>query len=434
MKKNVILPISSDLNRGDQALVWETVRVAKNANFSGEYYMLSENIKDNQQSIKEGLKVAAPILKHPGRKFKDNNNNAYNFKILLNWGLLAIFDFIYSVLFLFKPTRMVMKKFVSKETQNTLSLFEEAESFFVKGGGFIHASGKITDPYTIYYSLYHIFLATALKKPVYVMPNSFGPFNGFGVKWMVQKALNNCKVVTVRESISKEMLNQINIDSTLSPDLGFKLEKGNKAILEVDNLKINFSDKKYVSITARPYRFPKSANPEKKYKDYINSMVKFSKWLNENGYLPVFVEQVLSETTHESDLTAIMEITSNLNENEFAIISNSSFDCRDIKNIYSEMNYTIGTRFHSVIFSLSEKIPSIAIEYGGNKGEGILKDIGLSEYGVPIEEINFEKLKEMFEKLIQNELTIKDTITNYLEIVDSERISLENSIKTERLY
>ncbi|KAF3299907.1 polysaccharide pyruvyl transferase family protein [Aerococcus urinaeequi] len=429
MKKNIILPISSDLNRGDQALVWETVRIAKNANFSGKFYMLSENIKDNQQSINEGLNVISPILKHPGRKFKDNNNNTYNLKLLLSWGGLAILDFVYSILFLFRPTRLIMKKLVSENTRETIKLFEEADSFFVKGGGFIHASGKITDPYTIYYSLYHILLANSLNKHVYVMPNSFGPFKGFGVTWLVQKALKKCKIVTVRESVSKQMLDEIGVENILSPDLGFKLTKSNKTISDINELKSHFPNRKYVSITARPYRFPKSTNPEQKYTDYINSMVSFSKWLFQEGYLPVFVEQVLSETTHESDLTAIKEITSNLEDNQYVVISNSSFNCREIKNIYSEMNYTIGTRFHSVIFSLSENIPSIAIEYGGNKGEGILKDIGLSQYGVAIEKVSFETLKSMFIELVHNEENVKKIITNYQRYVNIERENLENYLR-----
>ena len=39
MNKYIVLPDCSDLNRGDQALVWETIRLAKDAGFDGKYYI-----------------------------------------------------------------------------------------------------------------------------------------------------------------------------------------------------------------------------------------------------------------------------------------------------------------------------------------------------------------------------------------------------------
>lgn len=433
MNKNLILPISGDMNRGDQALVWETVATAKNANFSGDFYILSEGIENYRQSKREGIKVAEPILKHPSRKFKEKDNNTYDVTLLLKWGIVSIIDFLYSLLFLSSFTRIFMKKIVSDETNETLKLFEDSNAFFVKGGGFIHASGKISDPYTIYYSLYHIFLAHSLNKPVYVMPNSFGPFKGIGVEWMVKRALEKCQVVTVRESISKKMLEEIGVSNKLVPDLGFNLDKSTENILTINQLKEKHPDKKYVAITARPYRFPKNSNPEEKYREYIESVVDFSSWLYSKGYMPVFVEQVLSQTTHESDLTAITEITDKLVDGQYEIISDNTFDCRDIKEIYSEMDYTIGTRFHSVIFSLSERVPSIAIEYGGNKGEGILKDIGLSQYGIPIEEVSFEVLKNKFNILIENRTEVYSIIDKYIEHVKIRQKEFEQFLSNKKL-
>ena len=43
MKKFLIIPNCSDLNRGDQALVWETKRLAEDAGCIGEYYVTAED-------------------------------------------------------------------------------------------------------------------------------------------------------------------------------------------------------------------------------------------------------------------------------------------------------------------------------------------------------------------------------------------------------
>lgn len=429
MKKYVILPASGDINRGDQALTWETMKVAKDSGHKGQFYILSEKVKTLSQSREEGLKVLTPILKHPSRKFEDKDNTEYDVKIKLKWGFVAIFDLLKSLLILNKYTRKIMLFFLSEDDIKTFNILQESEACFVKGGGFIHTSGKITDSYTVYYQLYHIMLAQSLGKPVYIMPNSFGPFYGFGVKRMVKNTLRGSKLVTVRESISKDMLDEINVESKLFPDLGFNLTKQVTNNNIVKNLIGENKNRKLIGITVRPYRFPNSEQPKKSYEEYINSIIKFTKWLYDNNYMPVFIEQVLSETTHESDMTAIKQVYSDLNEFEYKVISDVDYDCRDLKFIYSQMEYTIGTRFHSVIFSFSENVPSIAIEYGGNKGAGILKDMNLSRYGIPIEEITFERLRDQFNELVNNNELIRVKINNYMNHVNLKRAELIDLIR-----
>lgn len=74
MDNYVIIPGCSDLNRGDQALVWETKRLAEEAGYVGEYFLTSEKNEPVEQSLKTGLKIITPILEHPSRKFKSKEN------------------------------------------------------------------------------------------------------------------------------------------------------------------------------------------------------------------------------------------------------------------------------------------------------------------------------------------------------------------------
>lgn len=406
MNKYVILPSNTDLNRGDQALVWQTIEIAKEAGNKGDYYMLG-NKKLTKQSQSYGINPITPILKHPSRKFKSKENNEYNAKLIFKWGTVAIIDFIISLLLLFKFTRNIVSVFLPEKEKLTLKIIKESDKCFVKGGGFIHSAGKLTDSYTVYFQLFHIMLAQSLGKPVYIMPNSFGPFKGFGVTWLVRKVLRRAKLVTVRENISKKMLTEIGVDSHLYPDLGFSLDKSDRENFEVEELRKQHPDKKLVAITARPYRFPNSNNPAEKYRDYVDGMVKFSKWLYKNGYLPVFIEHTLSETTHENDGTSIAEIASQLPKEEYSLISNENYNCKDLKAIYSEFDYVVGTRFHSVIFSLAESVPSIAVTYGGNKGQGIMRDLKLSEYAISMSEFEFESIRTSFTSLVENTEVVK---------------------------
>ena len=67
-KKYVIIPGCSDLNRGDQALVWETKRLAEDAGFKGDYYLVKSNYKSydvffkNSSLLKKGIKVGLSLI------------------------------------------------------------------------------------------------------------------------------------------------------------------------------------------------------------------------------------------------------------------------------------------------------------------------------------------------------------------------------------
>src|SRR5699024_10239785 len=137
-----------------------------------------------------------------------------------------------------------------------------------------------------------------------------------------------CQLVTVRETISQKMLSEIGVNSELFPDLGFSLERGKGRNTKVEKLKEKHKNKKFVAITARPYRFPNSDNPSEKYEEYINGIVTFSEWLFKNNFLPIFVEHTLSDTTHENDGTAISEIVSSLKDDQYEIVSDDDYNCK----------------------------------------------------------------------------------------------------------
>ena len=424
MKKYLIIPDCSDYNRGDQALIWETIRIAKDSGFQGEYYMQYAGT-DCSQSVSEGIKLFEPVLLHPSRGRVDNN---VNYKaVMMRWGAKALLDFISSLLTLCVCRNKVLcKTLLSIKTQETINLFRESTAAFVKGGGFIHSFGGFTAFYFIYYHLYSIYLAHALKVPVYIMPNSFGPIDGFLCKWQVKKALKKCKLVYCREQVSFDYmsLHFPKIQFRKSFDLGLYLEHD----LTDNHYQMPDSIVK-VAITVRPYRFPEHDNGVELYRDYILNMRGFILWLMKNDYYPVLVQHTLAQNTHEDDMQAIKEITSLLPQNGYGVLADRSFNCRQMKSLYSHFDYIVGTRFHSVIFSMMEGVPAIAIAYGGNKSRGIMKDMGLSEYVIGIDEVETDHLVSLFNKLVDNQDIIKAKLLAFKDIVNEERNRIMDELK-----
>lgn len=413
-RKYIIIPGCSDLNRGDQALVWETKRLAESNGFIGEYYLTAEENEPTEQSKNEGLNIIKPIMEHPSRVYKDKTNIKYGLSLKLKWGIVELFDFLGSLFYFTKLTRKAAKIFISKKKRASLETFEECDAVFVKGGGLFQTYGGIESTYSMYFWCFHIFLAKALKKPIYVMPNSFGPFEGPFVKSIAKKAMASCSVVTARESFSAKMVEeQLNIKINVYPDLAFGLPASDISEKEIAARFDLPEDKKLAAITMRPYRFPLSENPEGAYETFKSEMRKFIRWLSQAGYMPVIVEHTLAVNAHENDAACIADVIEGLDKSEYRIISDRSFDCRDLKKIYGMCDYIVGTRFHSVIFSLASGVPGLAIYYVGNKGQGIMNDMGLSEYAVSIYDVSCDKLKEMFVKMVENREGVLNKIRNY---------------------
>ena len=428
-KENIylVLPGCDDTNRGDQALIWETVQLSREAGFQGKYFMIASTEK-SRQSKQEGIGNIDYILPHPSTHFKKNNNIQYGKILKMKWVFVSIIDGTKALIILTRPGRFFAKRFGKKELKRSLHIFENAKAALVKGGGFIHSYGGLTSTYAIFYDLYHVLLAESMKIPVYVMPNSYGPFIGPGSGRLVSKILSKCRMVTARESISQNMLySATGIKADLLPDLAFYLEADSRMTKkQAQKLEmLPLEKERCVAITMRPYRFPKSKNPVEKYKGYKETLCKMIKWLDGKGYFPIIIEHTYSDTEHERDISCIKEVTSLLgNTCRYMVYSDLTLNSRQLKYVYSKFDYIIGTRFHSVIFSIASGVPAIAITYGGNKGQGIMRDIGVDEYSLEIEELSFKALSLMFEKLEANTVQVKEQIQTYLNRLPKEREKL----------
>lgn len=396
----VILPGTDELNRGDQALVWQTKSIAERAGFSGKYKMLISPGGASEQSRVHGITPLVPLLRHPSTRYKPTTNLKYGVALTLIWGAIAVGDTVRCLGLLTRLGRWLMRPLLSLEERKTLNAIETSSACFVKGGGFIHSTSSVADPYRAFFFLFHIFLAQSFGKKVFVMPNSFGPLNGRLYRKIVRTALNRCSIVTARESISQSALAGIEIESQIFPDLAFGLQ-GVKPTSPspIAAIRRDQPNKKIVGLTARPYRFPGAPDPKAAYTRYVAEMANFIALLKNDGHLPVFIEHVISDGHHESDISAIEDVMRHEGAVDTPIISVPDFNCEGLKSLYGECDYVVGTRFHSVIFALSEGTPAIAIAYGGNKGLGIMRDANLEEFVTPIEEFSAQRAFAQFSQL-----------------------------------
>jgi len=435
----IIVPGVTDLNKGDQALVWESWRLAKDTGLYDEVYILDAGDNEEErellckQSEEHGFKLLENILKHPRRGQHKSGEHIKESKIeLLKQIKNAAMDF--------KDTRYLIKicndlekvrKNFDEKTYRTVKQFHQAKTIFVKGGGFIHAYGEKTAPYLMWYFLFYVRLAKALGKKVVFLPNSYGPFIGLTVEKQVRSVFGKLDLVYARENVSAQSLGQLmGKKIPVEMDLGFFLEKGSQeeAIKILDKYNLS-KDDKIVGVTIRPWRFPGLSNPEALYQKYINSVADLTKHLLAKGYKVALCNQSLGPNSHEDDRNAIKDLLAKVKDPNMIWI-NENLSCDILKAVYSNFYFFVGTRFHSIIFSLTSLVPSIAIGYGGNKAKGIMGDFSLNNYVVQIQDVQSDLLIDMFDKAISEYDTIKNQLNRSMGLVAESRNRLIQDIKS----
>jgi Uncharacterized conserved protein len=438
MKNILIIPGTTDLNRGDQTLLWESIEVAKNIYSDSNIFLYESGVNDKEkylqrrQTVKKGFVFLERILQHP-RRYDINTKVGYSTSTMLRWGVISIWDMMRTSMLLsrIKVVRQFGYKLLSKIQKYTYDTIASLDLVIVKGGGFLHSYGKIRDAYLMYYFLFDIKLAQRLNKKVVILPNSIGPLKNTIARSIVKKVLKKCVFVSTRENVSQAFVSQkLKINNFVSPDLGFYQKASDDDFKdELVSLGVDFTRTR-VALTLRPYRFDGTKNASELFEKYITEMTRLVSLLTDNGIQVSLVKHTLGPSAHEDDTIALNEVYEKLeNKSSVIIVGNENWDCQQLQKVYSYYDFLIGTRFHSVIYALNMKVPCIAIAYGGNKSYGIMKDIGVEQYVVPIENVSSEKIFELLEQLRASKEEYINKLEKYQAKLVNERKNLIYNIK-----
>ena len=443
--KILVVPGNTDLNRGDQALVWESIRLFEDIYPDLEVYLYESGATQKEKNLQKsqtqsrGYNFITRILLHPRVKSHSgsNSSNEVNYSKLtyLKWGLVAVWDLINTLLLVSRIgfLNKLGRASLNEEQKKSLDILPTLDVLVVKGGGFLHSYGKLQDPYVMYFFLFDLMLAHRHNVKTILLPNSIGPLKNGLAKYLVKKVLKKSAFVSVREEVSNKFVQeQLGIKVYKFPDLGFFLKSSAfDAIAYLSGKGISTTDKN-ILLTLRPYRFDGFKNPDKLYHDYLTEISQLVKIQVQRGYKFTFMAHTLGPSNHENDTLALKEvlalIDSEVREN-VTYIEDYSLNAQDIQKIYANYDILIGTRFHSVIFALNEKIPCVAIAYGGNKSYGIMQDMDLGDFVIGIEKVNSKNISEMIVAIELEKEQYIDKITKYHSFLENERESLLDKLK-----
>jgi colanic acid/amylovoran biosynthesis protein len=438
-KRVLIVPANTDLNRGDQSLTWESIEIAKDVFSPVEIYLYkareqaTKQSNINYQTEKLGYNFVSRILQHPRRHSHDQTIK-YRPLSIIKWGFRSIYDTIITLMLLSKfeiITRLSLA-FLNHKKRATYKLYQSLDAIIVKGGGFLHSYGGIKDAYVMYFQLFDVFLAYKFDIDVYILPNSIGPLKNRIAKRIVKSALSKASKIFVRESVSQEYLKNLRINSLLSPDLGFYLKPSEKDFTYyLEEKGINLKNQRNIAITLRPYRFDGEKNSNWLYENYLGQFTSLIHKLVKNDFNVSLIAHTLGPSAHENDILPLEKVYENFKDSDkVKFLFDNDLTSRDIEKIYYYYDLVIGTRFHSVIFALNVGTPAIAIAYGGYKAYGIMNDLELSQFVLPIEKTDASKILSLVYLVFKDEIEIKNKIKRYKSELSKKRIELLNQIKS----
>lgn len=270
----------------------------------------------------------------------------------------------------------------------------------------IHAPGgpSISDTYSKdeYIYLSRFALAKALKKPYMFYAPSMGPFTNKRRNIIRRRLLNSAEMIVVREAISKEYLQSLNLkkDVTVTLDSAFQTPVDSEIYeeeLRKDKELSDFlnTDKKVVGITITPLKGNPAYAQDKELRNKIlKCFSDFVKKLDKDGYKILFIPQLFGKA---NDYKFMSECA--VSENSY--VMQPTHDCFFQQYVIGKLHMIFGMRYHSNVFSAKMGTPFVSISYE-QKMKGFMELIELTDLCLDIKDLTYDKLIEKYNLLVNN--------------------------------
>jgi colanic acid/amylovoran biosynthesis protein len=312
----------------------------------------------------------------------------------------------------YRLTKIQLDVLLTANVRKLMPFYVHADLVIGVGGGYITAKPSLQSTIALILVLHDFFISTLLSKKVVLYSQSIGPFSTKFQKWLASFVLKRVDCIFVREDISMRLLQELGIDQQKyerAADAGFlfkgESEKLGRAYLQQSGVD---TSKTLIGVTARQWL------PDRQQKNYELALSQFiDSVTREKNTEVILIAQVSSTEHNDNDQLVNERIFSQLTHPKQVTMLDGTFSHREIKAVYANLDYLVGTRMHSCIFALTSFVPVLAIEYE-HKTRGIMSDLHLSQWTLKIEEVRYANLTDLFEKLRQKRSEYLQTVNEYL--------------------
>jgi colanic acid/amylovoran biosynthesis protein len=395
----LIINVRSLYNAGDEALLYVTIKELEKY-FDIDTITISIDFPPNKHDYKY-VHSFTSWIKHK-----------YRYSILkLTYCLLII-----CIDALFFRIKIDMSFVYPKLLQPLVNSYKSSHIIISKPGGFLYSSGKGA---SLIVSLLPIFYAKLLNKPLYLLPQSIGPFNCEIEKAVVKYVLNGANLIFTREDISTDQILEIGISSTIvkpATDMAFLYCPDMLRHDQDPLMNIGVSTNRRVLLGVTVIDWSKIDIRFRGQQIYEESILALLSWFsNELRGNVIIIPQVTGPSIKEDDRVPSERIYFEAKKriNKIYLISNLS-GVSELVYIYGQLDIFLATRMHSAIFAWSQFIPTLAISYQP-KTLGLAKQIEMDKWVIGINEVTPSLLISKFEELWYQREEVKKTLINNLK-------------------
>lgn len=294
----------------------------------------------------------------------------------------------------FRSLRNMLLGRMSPEITGELRALENADLIVSMGGGYLNGARSLSGNFNVFFLLAPLRIGERLRKCVILAPQSIGTF-GTGLQVALTKhVLKDADLILAREQKTVNILKDLELDHKVveAVDSGFLFQPAKK--IDLRKLIGAKPKDKIVGFTVRQWLDPKK---QTRYEAAVASAADY--FIEQHGVKVVFMPQVTSTYQQDDDRIASKRVHDKMSHPDQAHVIMQDLDHLEVKALYDNLEFIVGTRFHSVIFSLTSYVPAIAIEYE-HKTSGIMADLDLSKWVLKIDTVTGEALAEKIDEIV----------------------------------
>lgn len=297
-----------------------------------------------------------------------------------------------------RPLAAVARRVLPAEVAGELTAIASADLVVSLGGGYLHGGRSLGYDLSIGFLLLPLWIANRFGAAVVLGPQSFGPFPTRFQRTAVRRVLGRAYAVSAREEISRAML-----IGTGVPERVLRRDVDSAFAFTADSerdwcteLKLPVGSTLIVT-TMRSYLEPAA---QARYEQEMARALERILQADEARYV-VLAPQVTCEFQADDDRLVHRRVAARIGHPRLIMIDDAGIGHRDIFALYGRADLTIATRFHSAIFSLSQCVPCVVLNYA-NKGLGIMRDLGFEQWVTDMGAVTADWLVERVESALRD--------------------------------
>jgi colanic acid/amylovoran biosynthesis protein len=405
MTKVLLVNLHSTQNAGDAALMQVAVQQLLSA-FPHSQVILAMNEPDERLAA-DNVRVLPSFTARIQQHIADNN---------VKWriGALTVGTALSMLVVLWYRFFKRVPTWSPRHWRDLLEAYAEADLVVSCPGNIFATLGRVGLPFIV--AAFTFYLGGLFGKPLYIMPQSFGPFRRSWEKCVVRWLLAKTRIVLVREPESLRLLQQIGVEANktqLVPDVAFDLmpatrENASELLKGYGGLR---PEQPRVGVTVLN-RLLRSLG-DNEWGQYETALAEaLTCFSDDHNGIVYFFPQVTGPTEREDDRVGARRIASQMKAKASAIVIEENLTPAQLKAAYGEMDIFLATRLHSGIFAVGMFVPTMFLAYI-HKTNGLAEILGLEAWVVDIRTVTTQVLCLRLEDLWRQRAAVRQHIKQH---------------------